>query len=144
MPDVLYDPTGSRRFLGIEVTGNIDVSQTPNYAQLFAQAQAELQAGARYWFDDEETAVIMEHNRLFQQQSTAEQFFYEFFEIVEPTATDAQWMSSPALLMAIKQHAGAAFKAPTPQMFGRILCNIKGLRCKRLNTGRVFCVRPRF
>ena len=144
MPDVLYDPTGSRRFLGIEVTGNIDVSQTPNYAQLFAQAQAELQAGARYWFDDKETAVIMEHNRLFQQQSTAEQFFYEFFEIVEPTATDAQWMSSPALLMAIKQHAGAAFKAPTPQMFGRILCNIKGLRCKRLNTGRVFCVRPRF
>ena len=144
MPDVLYDPTGSRRFLGIEVTGNIDVSQTPNYAQLFAQAQAELQAGARYWFDDKETAVIMEHNRLFQQQSTAEQFFYEFFEIVEPTATDAQWMSSPALLMAIKQHAGATFKAPTPQMFGRILCSIKGLHSKRLNTGRVFCVRPRF
>ncbi len=144
MPDVLHDPTGSRRFLGIEVTGNIDVSQTPNYTQLYAQAQAELQAGARYWFDDKETAVIMEHNRQFQQQSTAEQFFYEFFEIVEPTATDAQWMSSPALLMAIKQHAGATFKAPSLQAFGRTLCSIKGLQSKRLSTGRVFCVRPRF
>ena len=144
MPDVLYDPTGSRRFLGIEVTGSIDVSQTPNYTQLYAQAQAELQAGARYWFEDQETAVIMEHNRQFQQQSTAEQFFYEFFEVAEPEDADAQWLTCAALLMAIKQHAGATFKAPTPQMFGRTLCNIKGLQCKRLNTGRVFCVRPRF
>ena len=144
MPDVLHDPTGSRRFLGIEVTGNIDVSQTPNYTQLYAQAQAELQANARYWFDDKETAAIMQHNRQFQQQSTAEQFFHEFFEVVEPTDSGAQWMSSPALLMAIKQQAGATFKAPSLQAFGRTLCSIEGLLYKRLSTGRVFCVRPRF
>ena len=144
MPDVLHDPTGSRRFLGIEVTGNIDVSQTPNYTQLYAQAQAELQANSRYWFDDKETAAIMQHNRQFQQLSTAEQFFHEFFEVVEPTDSGAQWMSSPALLMAIKQQAGATFKAPSMNAFGRTLSGIEGLHCKRNNTGRLFCVRPRF
>ncbi len=144
IPDVLYDPTGSRRFLGIEVTGNIDVSQTPNYTQLYAQAQAELQAGARYWFDDKETAAIMEHNRQFQQQSTAEQFFYEFFEVAEPEDTDAQWLTCAALLIAIKQHAGATFKAPSVNAFARTLSGIAGLQSKRLSTGRVFCVRPRF
>ena len=143
MADVLHDPTGSRRFIGIEVTGTIDVSQTPNYTQLYAQAQAEIREGARYWFNDEETEAIMHHNRQFQQLSTAEQFFYEFFEAASPTASGAQWMTAAALLMAIKEQAGATFKAPALNAFARTLSGIEGLSSKRSNMGRVFCVQPR-
>ena len=135
--------TGSRRFIGIEVTGTIDVSQTPNYTQLYAQAQAEIREGARYWFNEEETEAIMHHNRQFQQLSTAEQFFYEFFEAANPTASGAQWMTAAALLMAIKEQAGATFKTPALNAFARTLSGIEGLSCKRSNMGRVFCVRPR-
>lgn len=144
MADVLHDPTGSRRFLGIEVTGSIDVSQTPNYPQLFAQAQAELNEGARYWFDDAETLSIMTHNRQFQQRSSAEQFFHEFFVLAEPSDPTAQWLSVAAILMAIKEHAGASFKAPALNVFGRTLNNIPDLQHKRSNSGSLFCVKPRF
>ena len=40
--DVLADPSGSRRFLSVELTGPIDVSTPPNYEQLYAQAMRAL------------------------------------------------------------------------------------------------------
>ncbi len=122
MADVLTDPSGSRRFLGVRVTGSIDVSQTPNYEQLYAQAQAELHEGARYWFDDAETAAIMEHNRQFQQQSSAEMFFHQYFSIPASEAEEGQWMMTSEILQIIKKRAGAAFQVPPVNAFGRALC----------------------
>ncbi|MBR1801101.1 MAG: DUF3874 domain-containing protein [Bacteroidaceae bacterium] len=144
MSDVLHDPTGSRRFLGVEVTGNIDVSQTPNYAQLYAQAQAELNDGARYWFDDDETRAIMEHNRQFQQHTTAEQFFHEFFEAALPEEPTAKWMTVAAILMSIKEQAGASFRTPSPNAFGRTLNGLPELLHRRSKNGSEYCVKPRF
>lgn len=34
MTDILTDPSGNRRFIGVELTGPIDVSVRPNYQQL--------------------------------------------------------------------------------------------------------------
>ena len=59
MEDILSDPSGNRRFLGVELTGPIDVSQLPNYEQLYAQALAALQAGEKTYFDAEQTKLIM-------------------------------------------------------------------------------------
>ena len=144
MADVLTDPTGSRRFLGIEVTGNIDVSQTPNYDQLFAQAKAELDSGARYWFNDEETQAIMAHNRKFQQHSSTEQFFHEFFEPALPEDPQAEWLSVAALMMTIKERAGASFKAPALNSFGRTLNGFTELLHRRSKNGSEYCVKRRF
>jgi len=144
MADVLHDPTGSRRFIGIEVTGNIDVSQTPNYNQLFAQALAELNNGERYWFDEAETQVIMAHNRKFQQSSTVEQFFHEFFEPARPEDPQAEWLSVAALMMAIKERAGASFKAPALNIFGRALNGLPDLLHRRSKNGSEYCVKRRF
>ena len=36
--DLLTDPTGSRRFICIEVTGTIDTNKAIDYEQLYAQA----------------------------------------------------------------------------------------------------------
>ena len=47
MEDILSDPSGNRRFLGVELTGPINVSQRPNYEQLYAQALSALRAGVR-------------------------------------------------------------------------------------------------
>ena len=142
MADVLTDPTGSRRFLGVQVTGNIDVSQTPNHAQLFAQAQAELNAGTRYWFDDAETAAIMQHNRRFLQQTSAEMFFHQYFQTPQPDA-DGQWMSATAILVILKQRAGSVFKVPAANAFGRILHCLPNLCHRRSNSGSEFYVRLR-
>lgn len=45
MTDILSDPSGNRRFLGVELTGPIDVSGRLNYEQLYAQAMQALERG---------------------------------------------------------------------------------------------------
>ena len=141
MADVLTDPSGSRRFLGVQVTGSIDVSQTPNYEQLYAQAQTELHEGARYWFDDAETAAIMEHNRQFQQQSSAEMFFHQYFSIPASEAEEGQWMMTSEILQIIKKHAGAAFQVPPVNAFGRALCGNPDILRRRSKKGSEFYVK---
>ena len=51
MKDILTDPSGNRRFIGVELTGPIDVSVRPNYQQLFAQALTALRNGEKSYFD---------------------------------------------------------------------------------------------
>lgn len=59
--ELLTDPTGSRRFLCVEIENKIDCSPL-DYRQLYAQLKAELLAGERYWFTSEEEAEIMAAN----------------------------------------------------------------------------------
>lgn len=141
MPDVLTDPSGSRRFIGVQVTGSIDVSTMPNHEQLFAQAQAEIEAGARYWFDDAETALIMQHNRQFQLMPNALHFFLEHFE--PGTVSNGRWMTAAALIEALKDCAGSAFQPPAANAFGRQLSTCEGLQHKHTKYGEVYWVKDR-
>lgn len=144
MADVLADPTGSRRFVGIEVTGDIDMRQTPNYTQLYAQALAELEGGVRYWYDEAETATLMEHNRRFMKLDATTQFFQDFFEVAHPDDADARWLSATSILMEVKRLAGSAFKAPAVNSFGRMLMNLPDMKHRRSGKlGELYCVRPR-
>ena len=56
--DLLTDTSGSRRFIGVEVTGVIDVVRPIDYEQLYAQAMAALRSNGRYWFDEKEEAIM--------------------------------------------------------------------------------------
>lgn len=58
--DLLTDTSGSRRFIGIYMTGAIDVSRPIDYEQLYAQALELLYHNERYWFDSEEEAIMTE------------------------------------------------------------------------------------
>ena len=49
----LMDPTGSRRFVCVECTGDINFNDNLDHRQLFAQLMQELDEGQRYWLDDE-------------------------------------------------------------------------------------------
>ncbi len=139
LTDVLTDPTGSRRFVGVQVTGRIDLSQTPNYEQLYAQAMDELDNRVRYWFDDEENARIMQHNQRFQQRTSEEDFFYEYFT----PATDVrqgEWMTAAAILTYIKERARASFRPPTSYRMGRLLSNIPDILHKHATHGEQYLV----
>ena len=66
----LCDPTGSRRFLCIEIPSGefIDNDSPIDYAQLFAQILSELrQVGTRYWFTREEENRIQDLNTPFMK-----------------------------------------------------------------------------
>ena len=63
----LVDPTGSRRFVCVECTGDINFDDNLDHWQLYAQLMQELNEGSRYWLDDEEIAVLMEENSRFER-----------------------------------------------------------------------------
>lgn len=70
--DLLNDPSGSRRFICIEVTGPIRTEITFNYRQLYAQAMQALNQGERYWLDDADEELLKQENRQFEQTTPLE------------------------------------------------------------------------
>ena len=138
--DILADPSGCRRFLGIELTGPIDVSVRPNHRQLYAQALALLDANERYWFNDEETQQIMRQNQRFRLQSTAEQYFFTHFEPAQSEA-DGEYLSAAAIFERLRRLVGSSLKAQGLTSFGRTLAHIDGLQRKRSATATLYLVK---
>ena len=127
-PEVLDDPSGSRRFLGVELTAPIDVSTPPNYEQLYAQAMQALHRHEPYYFGPSETQQIVESNRRFSVKMAAEQFFFDYFE---PAANveEGEWLSPTAILNELKDKVGVSLlKAPSVSVFGRKLSAIPNLQ----------------
>lgn len=79
----LNDPTGSRRYLCVEVTGIIDTETPINYQQLYAQALYELKTNHRCYFTRDEETTIVAHNIQFQNISTAEALLCTYYEPAE-------------------------------------------------------------
>ena len=143
MSDVLADPTGNRRFIGVELTGPIDVSLLPNHEQIYAQAQALIDQGEPYWFDDRETQLIMRHNRQFQLKSPAEQYFGELFAVAAEDDPEGQWLTAAAIFQCIRKVGGSALKQSNIVAFGRMLTNLEGMLRHRTVNGTEYWVRQR-
>ena len=138
--DVLTDPSGSRRFLGVELTGPIDLSGNINHEQLFAQALAELDKRVSYYFNEEQTQEIIASNRRFQQQSPAEQYFYECFEPAQ-NEEEGTYLTAAAIFARIKKVAGADLRLSSLNHFGRVLRNIPDLQHRRTHWGTEYLVK---
>ena len=76
--DLLTDPTGSRRFICVEVERPIDCNNL-NMDQVYAQLKAELEAGERFWFTHEEEREIQKHNASFYRLMPEEEIFRAHF-----------------------------------------------------------------
>lgn len=139
MDDILTDPSGNRRFIGIELTGPIDVSVRPNYQQLFAQAEKAIWNGEKTYFDAEQTALIMENNRRYQQVAPIMQCFSESFTPTEDE-NEGTFMTAAAIFSELKAKYGASLEAKSLLSFGRCLKNIDGLKRKRTMKGTEYLV----
>lgn len=78
--ELLNDPTGSRRFLCVEVKHSINCSAIA-HAQLFAQLKALLQQGERTWMDTAEEKELQRHNLLFSRSRPEYEAFMKVFGI---------------------------------------------------------------
>lgn len=139
MDDILTDPSGNRRFIGIELTGPIDVSVRHNYQQLFAQAEKAIWNGEKTYFDTEQTALIMENNRRYQQVDPVMQCFSESFTPTEDK-NEGTFMTAAAIFSELKAKYGASLEAKSLLSFGRCLKNIDGLKRKRTMKGTEYLV----
>lgn len=139
MEDILSDPSGNRRFLGVELTGPIDVSQLPNYEQLYAQALAALQAGEKTYFDAEQTKLIMASNRKFEVISPIDQYFNLYFDLTDD-AKLGEYLTAAEIFQELKSHIGSSVKLSNLISFGRKLSQMPSIHRKRFNDGMRYLV----
>ena len=139
MEDILSDPSGNRRFLGVELTGPIDVSQLPNYEQLYAQALAALQAGEKTYFDAEQTKLIMASNRKFEVISPVDQYFNLYFDLTDDVKL-GEYLTAAEIFQELKSHIGSSVKLSNLICFGRKLSQMPSIHRKRFNDGMRYLV----
>ena len=142
LTDILADPSGNRRFIGIELTGPIDVSIRPNYRQLYAQALAALRDGEKSYFDSEQVRLIMHSNCEFEVMSPTDQYFNIYYEIVDDE-NEGEWLTAAEIFDFLKKTVGSSLKVNSLMGFGRRLANMADIRRKRFASGMKYLVRKR-
>ena len=138
--DLLTDTSGSRRFIGVEVTGVIDVVRPIDYEQLYAQAMALLRSNERYWFDEKEEAIMTEANREFEQSPVIEQLFQVYYRAAEEEE-EGEWLLAADILQRIQKASKMKFSSGQVNYFGRILQRL-GVKSFRKTRGVYYHVVP--
>lgn len=142
LTDILADPSGNRRFIGVELTGPVDVSVRPNYQQLYAQALAALDNREKSYFDDAQVKQIMRSNADFELVQPEEQYFNIYYEIVAD-AEEGEWLSAAEIFDWLKRQVGSSLRIGSMIGFGRRLANMPELKRKRFADGMKYLVRKR-
>lgn len=136
--DLLTDTSGSRRYIGVEVTGVIDVVRPIDYEQLYAQAMAALYHNERYWFDEKEEAIMAEANQEFEQSPAIEQLFLVYYRVAEDEE-EGEWLLAADILQRIQKASKMKFSPGQVNYFGRILRRL-GVKSYRKTHGTYYHV----
>lgn len=100
--DLLTDPTGSRRFICVDVENMIDCTGI-NHDQLYAQLKYELLSGERYWFTTDEEADIQRHNEEFYRIMPEEEIFRSHFRAAASDEA-CELLSLADILEVLREH----------------------------------------
>ena len=142
MKDILSDPSGNRRFIGVELTGPIDVSVRPNYQQLFAQALSALNNGEKSYFDAQQVKLIMKSNSQFEIIQPIDQYFQLYFELVD-NEKEGDYLTAAEIFDYLKKQIGSSIKINSLMGFGRKLANMSELKHKRFADGMKYLVKKK-
>lgn len=135
--ELLTDPTGSRRFLCVEVDEKIDCSPI-DHAQLYAQLKEALLSGERYWFTSVEEAEIMKNNLPFNKTAVEEDVFRSCFRI--PAVGEKHLLLSAAdIFQRLKKHNSSAMQGINANVFSHVLTALKVEKVHQ-STGNVYRV----
>lgn len=136
--DLLTDPSGSRRYICIEVKKAISLTGI-DHEQIYAQLKAELDAGRRYWFNKEEEEEIQQHNLAFYRQTLVEEVLRDCF-CAAGEEEPYQLLSAAEIFQALQRHNPTAMRGANPNQFSQILAKA-GLARKHTKWGNVYRVR---
>lgn len=134
--DLLTDPSGSRRFICIEVTGPIQTNVTINYRQLYAQAMHDIMKGERYWLDDTDEAIVKEYNREFERVDPLEELFLCHFRGAEESE-EGEWLTAMQIFNDLQQKTRDKLAINRIAAFGRTLRKLDILN-KKSNRGTLY------
>ena len=134
--DLLADPSGSRRFICIEVIAPIKINATINYKQLYAQAMEAIYKGERYWLDDEDEKILKQTNREFEQASPLEQLFHCYLRPAEEEE-GGEWMTSMQILNYLQTKTRDRLAINKVAVFGRALQKLN-IPCRKSGKGTLY------
>ena len=129
--ELLNDPTGSRRYLCVELREKLDCTPL-EHKQLFAQLKAELEAGERYWFTAEEEKELMECNRPFYAYPPTHDVFFRCFRLPEE-GEEYELCPSGELYARLAKDFPKEMRGMNLNRFGRLLTS---LGAERVHTSR--------
>ncbi|WP_239058222.1 VapE domain-containing protein [Bacteroides sp. 214] len=135
--DLLTDPTGSRRFICIEVRDTIACTNI-DHAQIYAQLMAELNAGKPHWLNSLEERELQKHNKAYYRESPMRDVLYACFR---PAKQDEECLQLTAaeIFRTLKIKNSAAMVGSNPVAFGQLLV-ASGLERKHTKRGNVYRV----
>lgn len=110
---ILSDPTGSRRFLCVEVDKPIP-EVALEHKQLYAQLKYELMQGFRCWLTSAEESEVQRRNAEFYIQSPLEEAFYACFRLAE-TDEEGEWLTGVELFTRMQRRFKAALRDSSPR-----------------------------
>ncbi|WP_036859219.1 MULTISPECIES: VapE domain-containing protein [Prevotellaceae] len=118
--DFLTDPTGSRRFLPFEVFSiDIERAKAISMDNVYAEAKALLNAGFRYWFDDDEITELYRESEDFQVQTAEMELLLRCFEKPAEDNPNCTYMTTTEIITYLRlythhplslKHMGEALK----------------------------------
>ena len=105
---ILSDPTGSRRFLCVEVTDMI--SEAPiEHKQLYAQLKQEVLNGERDYLNKEEEKEVQRRNKAYYRQSPLEDVFHAYFR--HPKADEeGEWLTAAEMFRILSKRNASALR----------------------------------
>lgn len=136
--ELLTDPTGSRRYVCVQVTGPIDVSSPLEYEQLYSQALHAIRSGERYWLNTEEEQLLTQSNVGFQDEALEMQYLFSYFRLPEEGEREERF-TSVELLDIISERSKRKFSNTSACRFGKML-NASGIRKIHTRTGNYYCL----
>ena len=137
--DLLTDPTGSRRFICVEVEHPIDC-EAIEYEQLYAQLKATILPGQRYWFTKEEEQELQKSNLSFYRQGPVEDVLRACYRSAE-RGEESELLSAADIFQCLKKKNPAAMRGANPASLAQVLVAV-GIERKHTKFGNVYRVIP--
>jgi len=135
----LVDPTGSRRFVCVEITNgkNINFEDNLNHRQLFAQALYLFNNGERFWLDNDEIATLIKENEPYQRLNDLVEMISETFR--KPKAGEGRWWSLPEIHELLKNRYANFDPKTAYAKLGRALSDQQfGFETDRKTSGHIY------
>ena len=136
---IMKQTSGGRRFLGVILWGSVDVTDKPDYTQLYAQALAALDSGESPYFNEHDLLRILKQNVNFQSLTATEMYFNEFFAPAKSKA-EGVFLTSAEIMDYLRERTGFPLDVESNVTFGRKLSGIDGIISRRIARGVEYLV----
>jgi predicted P-loop ATPase len=138
-PKPLTDPSGSRRFICVNVTDDINFTDDLNHSQLFAQLVQEIAEGRHYWLEDDETELLMSENQRFQRIDGLEEMLFALFRKPVEGEHGRWWLVSDIHTLLKSRYHSADVKNVSLAKIGSTLSSkIFSVTSKHTNRGTAY------